>query len=234
MLVVGGSNGTILSSAELYNPTTGTWSVADSMTNSRYGHTATLLPDGRVLVVGGYNGSNLDSAEVYDPDNDTWSTTGSMASARRVIHSNAATGWPVLVAGGKSDNWLASAEIFTPATDYGVLPATWRATPATHTATLLPDGRVLVTGGRTQQRRYIRAMRRDLRSRNKHLEFRQSLDLCPYWTHSDAAAGWPGAGCWGDLTIDGYLASAEMYTPHVRQLECHHRLHVHRHASVPR
>ncbi len=58
----GGSPRT-LATAELYDPSSGTWSTTGSMTTARNGHTATLLADGRVLVVGGLSAS----AEIYDP-----------------------------------------------------------------------------------------------------------------------------------------------------------------------
>ena len=67
VLVAGGIGAGNLSSAELYNPTTGIWTATGSMTNTRYGHTATLLPNGLVLVAGGFNGAYLSSAELYNP-----------------------------------------------------------------------------------------------------------------------------------------------------------------------
>ena len=69
MLVAGGYGGSgYLSSAELYDPAVGTWSSTGSMNSARYDHSATLLPDGKVLVAGGYaNGSSiLASAELYN------------------------------------------------------------------------------------------------------------------------------------------------------------------------
>jgi hypothetical protein len=67
VLVAGGQSG--IASAELYNPGTGTWSATGSMATGRFEHTATLLPDGRVLVTGGASsaGPATATAEVYTP-----------------------------------------------------------------------------------------------------------------------------------------------------------------------
>ena len=60
------------------------WEDTGSMTQARASHTATLLPDGKVLVTGGFNGSSeLSSAELYDPDTGTWDTTEPMTQARQ-------------------------------------------------------------------------------------------------------------------------------------------------------
>src|SRR6266545_946196 len=59
-----------------------TWTATTSMVEARHSHTATLLPDGKVLVSGGYRGGPdghvLSSAELYDPSSGTWSATGDM------------------------------------------------------------------------------------------------------------------------------------------------------------
>src|SRR6266480_340416 len=52
--------------------------ITGSLATARNGHTATLLPNGKVLVAGGGN----NSAELYDPVSGTWSATGSFATAR--------------------------------------------------------------------------------------------------------------------------------------------------------
>src|SRR5215467_14649655 len=54
--------------AELYDPATGTFAATSSMVTARLAHTATLLPDGKVLIAGGSDGKGLSlRAELYDP-----------------------------------------------------------------------------------------------------------------------------------------------------------------------
>src|SRR5438067_13485368 len=69
VVVAGGEyDVSVLSSAELYDPASGTWTATGSLGTAREDHTATLLPNGKVLVAGGNNGpAALSSAELYDP-----------------------------------------------------------------------------------------------------------------------------------------------------------------------
>jgi len=73
VLIAGGNNvaankTTVLSSAELYNPSTGVWSKTGRMSSARVGHTATLLSSGQVLAAAGSDANNdLTSAELYTP-----------------------------------------------------------------------------------------------------------------------------------------------------------------------
>ena len=56
---------------------------AGALVTGRAHHTATLLPDGKVLAVGGMNADgSLDSAEVYDPAGGPWKGAGSLTTAR--------------------------------------------------------------------------------------------------------------------------------------------------------
>ena len=153
VLVAGGSNNydTLagMAGAELYNPTTNQWSSAGNMAAARCLHTATLLPNGKVLVAGGYNGlTDRADAELYNPATNSWSSAGSMATPREYHSATLLADGKVLVAGGLSgDIPLASAEIYDPATNSWSSAASMAIPREWHTATLLPGGEVLVTGG---------------------------------------------------------------------------------------
>ncbi len=95
MLIAGGGGSSgALSSDELYNPATGTWSSTASLSTARYAHTATLLPSGKVLLAGGVGGSSyLSSAELYNPANGFWSNTATLPVARLNSHRDAVAVW---------------------------------------------------------------------------------------------------------------------------------------------
>jgi WD40 repeat protein len=159
VLVAGGYGGDAngaLSQAELYNPRIGTFAPAGSMTVARRGHTATLLSDGRVLIAGGQEGNSINtghlaSVEVYDPTSGTFGPTGSMTTQRAGHTATLLRDGRVLIAGGTGDvgdtAGVMSAELYDP--DTGTFSPTGSMTIARtgHTATLLPDGRVLIVGG---------------------------------------------------------------------------------------
>jgi hypothetical protein len=161
VLVAGGSNDSCsvyhdCASAELYDPATGRFVSTGSMAHARTAHTATLLADGRVLIAGGkhYLGE-VGQAELYDPTTGRFSPAGSMTGSGRFLHIAAVLpdGRIVMIGGTASSSsagglpGLASAEIYYP--DLGEFrPTVSMAQPRVfHTATLLPDGHILVAGG---------------------------------------------------------------------------------------
>jgi hypothetical protein len=164
-MLVDGTSGMFktLSNAEIYDPATGTFTATGNMTAPRAYHTATLLPNGKVLIAGGEQINyptggvaepTLASAELYDPDTGTFSATGTLTTSRASHTATLLSNGTVLIAGGLQSPsgvyvasavaFLASAEIYDPST--GIFTATGNMTSVwADTATLLANGKVLIT-----------------------------------------------------------------------------------------
>ncbi|MBK6847351.1 MAG: hypothetical protein IPG96_07325 [Proteobacteria bacterium] len=138
----------------LYNPQTNSWrSPLGALSVARHLATVTKLGDGRVLIGGGADGSKVhDTLEVYDPATGQATTlTAKLGHARFKHSATRLSDGRVLFVGGlcdvATDCFVPTSEIFDPATG-GVSSA---GSPASavlnHQATLLADGRVLVSGG---------------------------------------------------------------------------------------
>ena len=164
VLVAGGytcdasGNCSSLSSAEVYDPASSSFSGTGSMATPRSGHTMTLLNNGKVLIAGGLSCTDastcsaLSTAELYDPDAGTFSTLSSQMSAARFGASAVALAQgKVLIAGGSDGaNFPTAAELYDPVA--GTFAAGGLALNAARfeaTATLLNNGQVLVAGGST-------------------------------------------------------------------------------------
>src|SRR3989441_937754 len=159
VLVAGGRDaaGQPLASAEIYDPATGAYTLLASplpsaLAVARQDHTATLLPDGRVLVAGGSDFSGaLESAELYDPTAGTVSPAAPLNVPRTLASAALLLDGTVLVAGGQTTTSedLDSAEIYDAATNaFARLAAPMGTTRSGHLGVqLLHNGKVLISGG---------------------------------------------------------------------------------------
>ncbi len=163
VLIVNGETGAGPDPSSIYDPVAGAFRAIGALNHARRGFSVTLLNDGRVLVVGGEDWlpdcEILVSAEVFDPVTETFTLVGSMSVPRSGHTATLLNDGKVLIAGGRSTeicdpfyvpptSTLSSAELFDPVTgtfastgsmpDVGVL---------LNTASLLPDGNVLVVVG---------------------------------------------------------------------------------------
>lgn len=140
VLVAGGiGNSGALTTCEIFNATTGTWTPTGALQTARALHTATLLADGRVIVTGDFNGSGGNTSEVFRPDAGQWGM-GAVLSASRYSHAAVVTkSGRVLVSGSSS-------EVYAPDAGW-LLTRPMNFPRLNHQLTLLPDGRVFVTGG---------------------------------------------------------------------------------------
>jgi hypothetical protein len=133
----------------------GTFIQIGNLKTPRQFHTATLLPNGKVLIAGGYStgaGSfqTGTTAEMYDPSNESFTATGGMIASRYMHTATLLPNGTVLIAGGRIQNGgdgQAGAELYDPAA--GTFSATGSMTIPRylHTATLLNNGKVLIAGG---------------------------------------------------------------------------------------
>lgn len=164
--VVAALTGT-LSSVEIYNPATGTWSAANPLAGRRLAPALTLLSNNQVLASGGVDVSVLfgfptgafstTACQRWNPGTNSWGAAASMPSGRAGHHYNQVTlaDGRVLMTGGvlvpnllnaTTSAPIAAADVYNPTTN------TWTAVNmanarALHSATRLADGRVVVAGG---------------------------------------------------------------------------------------
>jgi len=141
------------SAAEIYDPATQIFTAVQNMLSPRYYHTATLLPNGEVLIMGGL--SNLapnipaTTAELFDPGTNSFRLANNPAYPMYAGTGTQSNGG-VLFTGGatNTEGALASAQLYSVASGMFQAIAGMNQARAFHTATPLPDGKVLIAGGR--------------------------------------------------------------------------------------
>jgi N-acetylneuraminic acid mutarotase len=144
VLVAGGNAGKeALATAEMYDPDSNTWSVLGSLKTARFAHSATLLSDGRVLVVGGVGESRFATAEIFNPSTGQWTPAASTKDTHSAHRAILLLDGRVLIIDGKEQCELYNPESNT-WSSAGSLPLGRFINPQ---ASLLTDGRVIVTGG---------------------------------------------------------------------------------------
>lgn len=135
--------------------TAGAWTAASAMATVRGNPTITLLANGMALVAGGDDRQTaFASAELFDPTTMTWSRAGTMAFPRTSHTATLLDSGKVLVVGGYAGYArglpaLATAELYDPAANTWTGAGTLATGRYNHAAVLLRDGKVLVTGGRS-------------------------------------------------------------------------------------
>jgi Galactose oxidase, central domain len=160
VLIAGGGS----SSAELFDPNTETFAPAGAMSASRTAHAATLLSSGRVLVAGGTDTNGTALGDLFDPVTATFSTTSTGGTQALNLTGVLLPSGNVLLTGGQVTVDLSggstrcclfgpvsvsNAFLFDDARGDSSTVAGLSTPRASHTATLLQDGRVLIVGGAT-------------------------------------------------------------------------------------
>ncbi len=134
-----------LATAELYDPSSNTFTAVRNMTTRRAGANAILLQNGDVLIVGGDDssgGEHVASAELYHPSTGTFSPTGSM-------HSEGPATLVLLKSGKVFAVNDSGGELYDPSTGRFTVAGKLTIGRAKFGTALLPDGRVLIAGGQT-------------------------------------------------------------------------------------
>jgi len=173
VLIAGGGRGGMpggyiaYTTAEIFDPASNTFRMLTAhMTVDRVAPAAALLDDGRVLIAGGKSGkirgpfggaslfyfTPLESAEVFDPESSSFHTVGAMASAHYLAVATRLNDGMVLISGG----WTAvggviggtpAADLFDPSRNIFSGGGDLHVGRLNQTATMLPDGDVMVAGG---------------------------------------------------------------------------------------
>jgi N-acetylneuraminic acid mutarotase len=169
VLIAGGvtASNSALKSTEIYNPTTNQWQAGANLNAARESHTATSLANGKILVAGGQDSVSfatvLRSTEIYDPATGLWTSSGLMPVAHSGHRANPLANGNVLISEGINfcDNEFGFCNSFPVAELFNATTQTWSKAGLPlqarigATATLLPNQKVMVTGGTNSDQGFI-------------------------------------------------------------------------------
>ena len=142
----------ITNTAEIYNPSSGSWTPTGHLRAARMDHTASSISLGAaMLIAGGANaaGDAFSSAELYNTTTGVWTLTGKMNAAHAEHTATVVSSGKVLVAGGENAGGVSGlqTELYDPATGRWTLTGKLHSARQEHRAVLLPNSNVLVAGG---------------------------------------------------------------------------------------
>ena len=157
VMVAGGTTGADrLARVDVFSPSSNSWTAIASLLEGRAGHTGTLLANGKVLVTGGSTYAPpaliaLSSTELYDPVSTQWTQASSLPLALYGHTANRVANGDVIALGGEPSIFSSAGSSncfrYKPSLDQWINCAAIPSLRSAHVATLMPDGRILVTGG---------------------------------------------------------------------------------------
>ncbi len=221
VLLVGGSSQTdfsklglaALDAAELYEPETGSFTPLPPLNVARWGHSATLLQDGKVLIAGGFGSDGYATAttELFDPETLMFAVAGTLNHPRALHTATLLGDGRVLVLGGVASASstpvvVPSAELSTPSGDEFQLPGSPQFASFPQAAARLADGSVAVAWASPQG---IQLERFDP-AQNAFLDMEMTVPLDGATGNPDLVAFVPPVGG-ADLVVRSWSRSCEIY-----------------------
>lgn len=154
VLAFGGDNGDLFnligrSSSEIYNTTTGSWSMGNSLNQERSYFASVTLNDGYILAIGGEaatTSTNLSSVELYNPTTGLWTYKSNLLRTLNSHNAIKLLNGNVLVAAGLPIN--NNSQIYNPALDQWSYSGSLSYSHGSGASmVILNDGKLLLTGG---------------------------------------------------------------------------------------